>query len=545
MNEIQVKNLVLNWYQGTNEHIPVAELEQLLFEEVKMSYPNTAGIIEGRAGFRQWYAGVLARYFDEIHQVEAWHITITGNTAVAQVTVRWETRSWPVGERISQYQAFLSQQRFVIQQNKAGEVLIYEKHVETFDAVPALYGPAMHPVGYWQPETAIHCIDTNDMVSLQQWLQAGGNANQYAANGFSPLLWAAVRGNAAAVTVLLTASHPASVVMPFLASGALPIHFAGHAGDVATAKAILEVQPDLLNAVWPLNGHTLLLQAVFYNHLPLAAYALEKGADVHITTARGLNARQLAQQFDNKSMIVLLAGCAINEAYCQQYYQGYLQRISVYTPAAEQEQQQQADELITAINAGFALLAQQPQQLENCLQQVQQLLLKADVPVNRPGGSLQQPPLVVAVTGNNGQPPVAAVGEFRSRLVRLLLQHGATPLAVERHPMGVNAFIRAAVFNHLEALQQMGAVTPPAQLAAALQQRPAVNGLTLLHDTVLRAGTIAEQGFEGYLQQIQWAMHNGADAHIADFSGRTPLQLAAAIADEKRKQLITQALQAI
>jgi ankyrin repeat protein len=56
---------------------------------------------------------------------------------------------------------------------------------------------------------------------------------------------------------------------------------AGHSGSVLTAKAILEKRPDHLDAVWELNGHTILLQAAFYGHLDLADYLVKRGPTPH------------------------------------------------------------------------------------------------------------------------------------------------------------------------------------------------------------------------------------------------------------------------
>lgn len=58
-----------------------------------------------------------------------------------------------------------------------------------------------------------------------------------------------------------------------------------------------------------------------------------------------------------------------------------------------------------------------------------------------------------------------------------------------------------------------------AQLANALNERPAVNGLTALHDAVLRAGTANDARLPRYLQQIRWEVAQGARFDIPDFPG--------------------------
>lgn len=45
--------MILGWYHATNEHLPAAELELMLADNVRMSYPNRSEIIEGIPAFRE------------------------------------------------------------------------------------------------------------------------------------------------------------------------------------------------------------------------------------------------------------------------------------------------------------------------------------------------------------------------------------------------------------------------------------------------------------------------------------------------------------
>jgi hypothetical protein len=53
-----------------------------------------------------------------------------------------------------------------------------------------------------------------------------------------------------------------------------------------------------------------------------------------------------------------------------------------------------------------------------------------------------------------------------------------------------------------------------------------VNGLTAMHDTVLRASMAAPDRFEGYLDQARWFVAHGGRTDIEDFAGRTQRNLA-------------------
>lgn len=544
LTETQVKNTILGWYHGTNEHVPVAQLEQMLADDVRMSYPNSPEPIIGIPAFRKWYADVLHKYFDETHAVEWWDIDVDGDTAQARVIVRWETRSLPIGDRVSQYAAFLSGQRFVVSRYPdSARVVIREKHVETFEPTAPIYGPFLPvggPSGQCQNiDLAVKAARNADLASLGRWLGAGGNPNQYDARGWTPLLAASVRGHADAVEMLLgNPRQPANPDLPYLPSGALPIHFAGHSGDVGTAAAILEARPEHLDAVWNLNGHTLLLQAVFYGHAELARFSLKRGTDTSITTARGLGGLELARQFQNQPLLELIAPYDRPESEKRVYYEAYLRRIAPFISASELPAQQKFDKLAVMIAQGLRESAEEAGAAGPAITRIARFLEAEAVDVNRLGGSLQQPLLVVAVTGSNGQLPNPAVAQFREQLVALLLEHGASPVVKERHPMGVNAIIRAAVFNHLGILKTMGAAISP----DALNEQPQVNGLTALHDTVLRAGTASADHLDGYLEQIRWFVVKGARSDIEDFSGATQRDLAGRIPNESRRQRVLEAL---
>jgi hypothetical protein len=158
------------------------------------------------------------------------------------------------------------------------------------------------------------------------------------------------------------------------------------------------------------------------------------------------------------------------------------------------------------------------------------------------GGVLRQPPLIVVVTGNNGEPSNPDMAEFRKRMAEYLLNKGADPTVQEHHPMGAHSIIRAAVFNHLDILKMMGNTMKPEALAGALNDIPIVNGLTALHDSVLRASMAGPDRIDGYVEQIRWAVANGARYDIEDFSGRTQRSIVEAIMDAKRKKLLLEAL---
>ncbi len=385
--------------------------------------------------------------------------------------------------------------------------------------------------------TAITLGKAGDTDALMAWIAAGGMPDQHDADGWTPLLWASVRGHADTVTALL--AKGADSAMAHARSAALPIHMAGQSGDVATTKVLLEHTPAQMDAVWDLNGHTVLLQAVFYGYLDLARFLVERGANTTITTARGLGAMEFAQQFQNQALMDILRPYDSPADAKARYYQSYLRRIAPTVPPEEQAAQALADRMVGLVSDGLADAAKDSTTVDRTLAAVTALIETDGADVNRLGGPLQQPPLVVAVTGNNGLPPSPDMARLRLELARVLLAKGADPTLHERHPMGAHTVIRASVFNHLDILKLCAGHLSAQQLADAINEIPVVNGLTALHDNVLRATMAAPDHFEGYLDQARWFMANGARSDIEDFSGVTQQNIAENAKDpEVRRRLL-------
>jgi ankyrin repeat protein len=380
----------------------------------------------------------------------------------------------------------------------------------------------------------IRAAKSGNLAEVRQWLQAGNNPNQYDASGWTPLLWASARGHSEVVELLL--ENGADIAMPQRDSGSLSVHMAGHCGDVKTAEVLLRRRPELLDAVWDLNGHTVLLQTVFYGHLDLAGMLLQRKASTAITTARGLGPMELATQFQNQAMIDLLKPYDSPAEAKAAYYQSYLKKIAPVVPAAERGIQALADELVAVIGSGIRQAATDPSAVASTLEKVRELVEVRGADVNRLGGPLQQPALVVTVTGNNGWPAVPAVAQLRNQVAKYLLDHGADPVRRENHPMGAQTVIRAAVFNHLDILKMCAAAISPQRMADAINEYPVVNGLTAMHDTVLRATMAGPDRIEGYLDQTRFFVTHGGRTDIEDFAGVTQRELAFRVKDPEARQ---------
>jgi hypothetical protein len=391
-------------------------------------------------------------------------------------------------------------------------------------------------------DIAISAARRGDASALKEWLE-DGDPDRHDPDGWTPLLWAAARGHQEAVVTLLDhPAHPADATLAHGVSGGLPVHLAGHSGDVGTVSAILDRCPEQLDAVWDLNGHSALLQAVFYGHRPLAEALLARGADMTITTARGLGPSELATQFQNEQMMALLAPHDVPAEAKAAYYERYLARIAVDVPADQREAQELADRLVHTVEDGLRRAAVDTGSVDTTLSRVRSLL-GSGAEVNRLAGPLRQPPLIVVSTGNDGWPTNPDVARLRLAVADLLLERGADPLLCERHPMGAQTIIRAAVFNHLEILERCAQVLTAEQLAGGINMVPAVNGLTAMHDTVLRATMAGEDRVHGYLSQAAFFVSHGGRVDLEDFSGVTQRQLADREQDPARRRRLVDVLE--
>jgi ankyrin repeat protein/2-keto-3-deoxy-L-rhamnonate aldolase RhmA len=401
---------------------------------------------------------------------------------------------------------------------------------------------------------AILAVRRGDNEVVRDWLRHGGDPDAYAPDGFNPFLAAAGTGNTEVLRMLLLEGVGPKKVDPGLPlkdprrpdyrTGTLAPHLSTQKGDVQDTLLLLSKSPGQLHARVQVNGHTPLLQAAFYGHVDLAKSILAslrsilpEGANIEgetlrlftATTLRGINATQFGRQFGNAAMVAALEPFDKATAEAKQAdTRSLLDAIpgGPRNPEAGTPAQQASEAVFNAIASGLAEVAglEEPKRSETVarvIAEVKKATQNPNFDPNRLAGELLQTPVIAAVTGTNANEGVA---RLRREVVGILLEKGADPDKEEMHPMAVDAVIRAAVFNHLDCLRMFEAVMTPEAMRRALNHKPAVNGLTALHDSVLRAAT----GSAGYLEQIRWARGHGAAVDITDHTGRTQRDFAAA-----------------
>lgn len=403
----------------------------------------------------------------------------------------------------------------------------------------------------WIAAPVLDAARRGDTTAVDGYLRSGGDPDLSDLTGWTPLAAAAVRGRSAVVQCLLSAGDAADPGVRVADADALPIYWAGQAGDIGTVEAILERSPGQLFATSSINGHTLLLQAVFFGsvrHRDLITWLFQhlggilgipgddetrlRAARRRLLAAcnvRGYTPVTMARLWHNEPLIALLS--AVDETTQRErdeYRAALLSSIALPEPAdpGELAAQRRTDSLLTTISDGFGMLNAAAADPGGDVAATEQTLMAAvtaaiEAPgfdINRLGGPLGQTPVIAAVTGTDYDD---RVGRSRLRLTSLLLRHGADPDLPERHPMAVDAVIRSAVLNHFECLQEISRFMGPLAFAAALNERPAVNGQTALHDTVHRALTAPDESLQRHLDQLRWVVAHGGRTDIPDFTGVT------------------------
>jgi hypothetical protein len=401
---------------------------------------------------------------------------------------------------------------------------------------------------------ALEAVRRRDNEVVRDWLRSGGDPNAYALDGFNLFLAAAATGNTETLRLLMLEGVGPHKIDPSLAlkdprrpdyhTNILAPHLSAQKGDVASTMLLLAKNSDQLHARIEVNGHTPLLQSAFYGHVELARAIperlialLPKGVGVEEemlrlfseTTLRGINATQFGHQFGNQAMVDALE--PFDKTTPEQRLADTVTLLEVIpagprNPEAGTPAQNASEAAMDIIVSGLAEVStlgemQRKQAATQILGELKKAVNNPNFEPNRLAGALLQTPLIAAVTGTNTNEDVA---RLRGDIVDILLEKGADPDVEERYPMSVDAVIRAAVFNHFEILKKFEKVMSTEAMRQALNTKPAVNGLTALHDSVLRAAT----GATGYLDQIRWARGLGARIDIPDHTGRTQRDFAVA-----------------
>lgn len=398
---------------------------------------------------------------------------------------------------------------------------------------------------------AVRMGGAESIETLKDFLAQGGNPNVADAAGMTLSHWAAVRGHGEIIDLLATSGAD---VNQKNATGATPLHMAAQGGSPEAIQFLLDAGANI-NAVWPLNGHTALLEATFNNRGDAVQALLEKNPDMGALTVRGLSAVDFAAR----------------EAPRSEAARQILDTLTTHNrQLAASRPELGLVEQTRDIGGQATVVIDFSQEQKNS--RLQQLLQSDGIRPEQPASPLANQLLTAAQQGNlattqqlveqvrtsaqqAGENPTQAASAFVNSLagdlgaralidaslqghvdvVRYLLEQGANPTLPEVHPMGITGLFKAAVFGHtevarmhLETLRNMAQeADDPSLLTRAMDQQGGANGMTPLHDAALRGRT----------DVVRLLLEFGANTSLENYAGQTAAAIA--VNDEIRSLLIT------
>ena len=151
----------------------------------------------------------------------------------------------------------------------------------------------------------------DDIETAELLLAAGADANAADDHGVTPLIRAAENASVALAELLLSAGAAASADQ---ANGLTPLMVAARTGNTDLVRTLLKHGANV-NAATTEIGATALMWAVAAPHPAIAEALIAAGADVHVSTAKGMTPLLTAAQHGDIEMARLLiaAGADVNQ----------------------------------------------------------------------------------------------------------------------------------------------------------------------------------------------------------------------------------------
>jgi ketosteroid isomerase-like protein len=109
-----VRSFAAAWYRALDRHDDVETILPLMVDDgLKLVFPEATK--HGHAGFRDWYAAVTNRFFDEVHTLrEATITSSTGDSAQVSVVVNWQAKIWNAPGPRSEWLGFDAYQTWTV-----------------------------------------------------------------------------------------------------------------------------------------------------------------------------------------------------------------------------------------------------------------------------------------------------------------------------------------------------------------------------------------------------------------------------------------------
>lgn len=135
----EIRRFAADWFHKLDIHAPSAEVVPLVGTDLEMALPE--GPIRGRDAFRSWYEGVIAIFFNEVHElhtVEADGDPAGPEGAKVRVVVRWEASFWKPPSAWAPRLNMVARQRWTLGRDpeNGGRLVIRSYQVDALDPLP-------------------------------------------------------------------------------------------------------------------------------------------------------------------------------------------------------------------------------------------------------------------------------------------------------------------------------------------------------------------------------------------------------------------------
>jgi hypothetical protein len=136
LDEVSTRAMVHEWYRLLDVHAPYEQVAPLVASDgLEMRFPEAT--LTTTEQFREWYEGVVRRFFDEIHEMKELDVAIEGNQAEVKLVVNWQARIWDPPEAKSKWLGFDAYQTWIVVPSpETGKPVIKTYIVDKLDPMP-------------------------------------------------------------------------------------------------------------------------------------------------------------------------------------------------------------------------------------------------------------------------------------------------------------------------------------------------------------------------------------------------------------------------
>lgn len=138
LTQEEIRAMADEWFRLLDEHARQVYLMPFLDENVVQKWPDYD--VQNIGDFEGWYQRALRLFFDEVHTIKGFDVTVNGDGSQAEVKVivNWNAHSWTPGDAKSKHLWMDAYQTWqIIRSEKTGKPVM--KHL-TVDDIKLMEG---------------------------------------------------------------------------------------------------------------------------------------------------------------------------------------------------------------------------------------------------------------------------------------------------------------------------------------------------------------------------------------------------------------------